>query len=95
MDGQAVGVEGDHAVLLAGDRDGGGLAAPVADHGVAGVQPAARVDSGPWRMRRGALREHCAVVGVDEHGLGGLRRGVDADDASGAGHISGLVRVMN
>jgi hypothetical protein len=73
-------VQGDHAVLLPSDRDRvGALDQPVGGHRQR-VQPGARIHLGARRVRSRALADHGAVVGVEEQRLGGLRRGVDAED---------------
>ena len=76
----AVRVEGDQAVLLAGDRDGGAVLEGVARRLVQRRAPRPRVHLGAVRMGRRPARERLAGGGVDRHHLAGLGGGVDADD---------------
>ena len=58
-------------------------------------QPGPRVDLGAGRVRARPLRHHRAVVGVDEQRLGGLRRGVDAQDEGHAPDFSTRPELMS
>ncbi len=92
VDRPACRIEGDQAVLLAGDRDGGRAVRPAGPrHGLAERPPpllgvalasAARADG----VRGAALPQDLARVDVDGEGLGGLGRAVDSDDDTLCGH---------
>ena len=89
----AGGVEGDHPVLLAGDRDRVGALEQPLGRRVARARSQARGSTSvPGGCGAGLLRDDRAVVGVDEDGFGGLGGGVHAEDER---HDSYLVRDLN
>ena len=70
----AVGVEGDHAVLLAGDGDRVGPLEQAVGRVVDGAEPGPGIDLGAGRVRSRAYVDDAPVVGVDEERLGRLGR---------------------
>ena len=78
-DDAALGVERDHAVLLAGDRDGGDVVEPagVRDRGAKGVPPVAGVDRRAVRVGRATLTDDGAGGGVADRDFAALGRRVD------------------
>jgi hypothetical protein len=67
-----VGVECNHAVLLAADADRGRLLQEAAPGLLEGVPPGVRVDLRSGGMLRRVLVDNLAVAGTDEQNLGRL-----------------------
>jgi hypothetical protein len=73
-------VEGDHAVLLAGDGDRGDLIQQPATRGLEGAPPVLGIDLGAGGMRSARLVHHGAGVGIADDDLARLGRRVDPGD---------------
>jgi hypothetical protein len=94
-DHPTVGVEGDHAVLLARYRDGRDVIQPagIVDCGPERLPPQLRIDFGPVGMGGPSLRMQCARLGVSDDDLAALGRGVySGNQGHGGASLSALKR---